>query len=56
VKRKAYFGPYEHHYILPRTHNGDLSVMGILHERMDVAVRLADDLAALSEKAEPNKT
>jgi len=29
---------------------GDLGVMSILHERMDLPVRLKEDLVALSEK------
>ncbi len=52
VKREAYFSRYEHHYIFFRElDNGDLGVMSILHERMDMPVRLAEDLAALSERA-----
>jgi hypothetical protein len=35
--------------------NGDLGVMSIMHERIDVQVRLAEDLAALSEKTEPSQ-
>jgi len=30
--------------------NGDLGVMSILHEKMDMAVRLREDLAALDAK------
>ncbi|WFU04177.1 type II toxin-antitoxin system RelE/ParE family toxin [Rhizobium sp. CB3171] len=56
VKREAYFSRYEHHYVFFRElDNGDLGVMSILHERMDVPVRLAEDLAALAEKTEPFK-
>jgi len=56
VKREAYFSRYEHHYAFFRKlDSGDLGVMSILHERMDVPVRLAEDLAALSQKAEPFK-
>jgi plasmid stabilization system protein ParE len=44
VKREAYFSRYEHHYLFFRQlDNGDLGVMGILHARMDVPVRLAED-------------
>jgi toxin ParE1/3/4 len=51
VKCEAYFSRYEHHYLFFRElDNGDLGVMCILHERMDVPVRLVEDLAALSEK------
>lgn len=56
VRREAYFSRYEHHYVFFRElDNGNLGVMSILHERMDVPVRLAEDLAALSEKSEPFK-
>ena len=56
VKREAYFSRYEHHYLFFRElDNGDLGVMSILHERMDVPVRLAEDLAALSEKSDHSK-
>lgn len=51
VKRAAYFSRYEHHYVFFRElANGDLGVMCILHERMDLAVRLKEDLAALHAK------
>lgn len=51
IKRKGYFSRYEHHYIFFRElDNGDLGVMSILHERMDLAVRLKEDLAALHAK------
>lgn len=52
VKREAYFSRYERHYVFFRKlDNGDLGIMSILHERMDLPVRLADDLAALLDKA-----
>ena len=51
VKREAYFSRYEHHYVFFRElGNGDLGVTSILHERMDMAVRLKEDLAALHAK------
>lgn len=51
IKRKAYFSRYEHHYVFFRElDNGDLGVMSILHERMDLPVRLKEDLAALDAK------
>jgi len=57
VKHEAYFNRYKHHYVFFRElDNGDLGVMSILHERMDVPVRLAEDLSAISEKAEHLKT
>jgi len=49
VKREAYFSRYEHYYVFFRElDNGDLGVMSISHERMDVPARLAEDLAALA--------
>ncbi|MBY3154738.1 type II toxin-antitoxin system RelE/ParE family toxin [Rhizobium laguerreae] len=51
IRRRAYFSRYEHHYLFFRgLENGDLGVMSILHERMDLPVRLKEDLAALSNK------
>lgn len=51
VKREAYFSRYEHHYVFFRElDNGELGVMSILHERMDLPVRLKDDLSALDAK------
>lgn len=57
IKREAYFSRYERHYVFFRVlDNGDLGLMSILHERMDLPVRLAEDLVALSEKPnEPQK-
>ncbi|MGN8171644.1 type II toxin-antitoxin system RelE/ParE family toxin [Agrobacterium cavarae] len=51
IKREAYFSRYERHYLFFRTlDNGDLGVMSILHEKMDMAVRLREDLSALDAK------
>lgn len=51
IKRKAYFSRYERHFVFFRElGNGDVGVMSILHERMDLPVRLRDDLAALDAK------
>lgn len=51
IRREAYFSRYEHHCVFFRElDNGDLGVMSILHERMDLPVRLKEDLVALSEK------
>lgn len=52
IKREAYFSRYERHYVFFRElDNGDLGIMSILHERMDLPVRLAEDLSALLDKA-----
>ena len=51
IEREAYFTRYEHHYLFFRKlDNGDLGVMSILHERMDMAVRLREDLTALDAR------
>ena len=51
IKRQVYFSRYQHHYLFFRElENGDLGVMSILHERMDLPVRLKEDLAAFSNK------
>jgi toxin ParE1/3/4 len=51
IKRKAYFSRYEHHDVFFRElDNGDLGIMSILHERMDLPVRLKEDLTALHAK------
>lgn len=48
IKRRAYFCRYEHHYIFFRElETGDIGVMSILHERMNLPVRLREDLVAL---------
>jgi plasmid stabilization system protein ParE len=52
VKREAYFSRYERHYVFfRRLDNGDIGIMSVRHERMDLPVRLMDDLAALFEKS-----
>ncbi|OOO28155.1 type II toxin-antitoxin system RelE/ParE family toxin [Agrobacterium sp. YIC 4121] len=51
LKREAYFSRYEHHYLFfGKLDNGDLGVMSILHERMDMAVHLREDLTALDAR------
>jgi len=51
IRRKAYFGRYEHHYVFFRElDNSDIGIMSVLHERIDLAVRLREDLAALSSR------
>lgn len=52
LKRKAYFSHYERHYIFFRElDNGALGVMSILHERMDLPVRLKDDLGVIFDRS-----
>lgn len=51
VRKEAYFSRYERHYVFFRElDNGDIGVISILHDHMDVPVRLAEDLAALLER------
>lgn len=51
LKSEAFFSRYEHHYIFFRTlPSGGIGIMSILHERMDLPVRLAEDLAMLSAR------
>ncbi len=45
LKTKVYFSKYKHHYIFFRElSDGALGIMSILHEKMDIPVRLAQDL------------
>jgi plasmid stabilization system protein ParE len=51
ISRETFFSHYEHQYLFFRIlDNGDLGVMSILHERMDLPVRLREDLAVLQRK------
>jgi plasmid stabilization system protein ParE len=53
IRREAYFSRYERHYIFFRElDDGDLGIMSILQERMDLPVRLKQDLAALMARQE----
>lgn len=45
---EAWFSRYQHHYIVFRQLSGNrIGVISILHERMDLPVRLADDLLSI---------
>ena len=51
IKTSVFFSRYERHYIFFREiGNGDLGVISLLHERMDIPVRLAEDLAGISAR------
>ncbi|WP_237154443.1 type II toxin-antitoxin system RelE/ParE family toxin [Oryzibacter oryziterrae] len=51
LARDAYFSRYEHHFVFFRLlDDGAIGVMSILHERMNIPVRLREDLLALSNK------
>jgi plasmid stabilization system protein ParE len=44
----AYFSKYEHHYVFFRElSNEHIGIMSILHEQMDIPVRLSIDLAKI---------
>jgi plasmid stabilization system protein ParE len=49
IKEQAYFSHYERHYLFFRElPSGKIGVMSILHERMDLPVRLSEDLVKLA--------
>lgn len=51
LKLDAYFSRYERHYVFFRVLSGDrIGVISLLHDRMDVPVRLAEDLQALNAR------
>ncbi len=51
LKLDAYFSHYERHYVFFRKLSGDrIGVLSLLHDRMDVPVRLAEDLRALGSR------
>jgi plasmid stabilization system protein ParE len=53
LKMDAYFSHYGRHYVFFRKLSGGrIGVVSILHDRMDVPVRLAEDLQALEERSE----
>lgn len=53
LKLDAYFSRYERHYVFFRQLSGDrIGVLSLLHDRMDVPVRLAEDLQALHDRPE----
>ncbi|WP_428426574.1 type II toxin-antitoxin system RelE/ParE family toxin [Pararhizobium sp.] len=53
LKVHAYFSRYERHYLFFRAlPSGKIGVMAILHERMDIPVRLHEDLSAIADKFE----
>lgn len=51
LEMEAYFSKYEHHYIFFRElPDCVIGVMSILHEKMDIPVRLNHDLAKLASQ------
>lgn len=51
LKLEAYFSHYERRYVFFRKLSGDrIGVLRLLHDRMDVPVRLAEDLQALGSR------
>ncbi|MCM2476925.1 type II toxin-antitoxin system RelE/ParE family toxin [Rhizobium sp. CG5] len=56
LKDKAYFSRYEKHYVFFRElPGGHIGVMSILHHRMDIPRRLANDLSAFDAKRNDDK-
>ena len=52
-KIPVYFNHYQRHYIFFRElPNGDLGVMSILHDSMDIPVRLQEDLSYVEAQHE----
>ena len=50
---QAFFSRYERHYLFFRAlPSGKIGVMAILHERMDIPVRLHEDLSGIANKFE----
>ena len=55
LKLDAYFSRYERHYIFFRVLSGDrIGVLSLLHDRMNIPVRLAEDLTALNFRISDN--
>ncbi|WP_426238577.1 type II toxin-antitoxin system RelE/ParE family toxin [Pararhizobium sp. DWP1-1-3] len=53
LKAHAYFSRYERHYLFFRAlPSGKIGVMAILHDRMDIPVRLHEDLTGIADKSE----
>ena len=51
LKAKVFFSRYERHYLFFRElPSGKIGVIVILHDRMDIPVRLHEDLMGLSSK------
>lgn len=47
----AFFTGYDRHYLFFRElTNGMIGVMAILHERMDIPVRLLEDLVGIADR------
>lgn len=50
LQNEAWFSRYRHHYVFFRLlADGDIGVMSILHEAMDLPVRLAADLGKIAD-------
>jgi toxin ParE1/3/4 len=51
LKTHAFFTRYERHYLFFRElRSGKIGVMAILHDRMDIPVRLLEDLVGIADK------
>jgi toxin ParE1/3/4 len=53
LKIHAFFSRYERHYLFFRElPSGKIGVLAILHDRMDIPVRLHEDLIGFADKSE----
>ncbi|MBB3612546.1 type II toxin-antitoxin system RelE/ParE family toxin [Rhizobium sp. BK602] len=51
LRLEAYFSRYERHYVFFRIlPSGKIGIMSLLHDRMDLPVRLAEDLSSLASR------
>jgi len=51
LKAEAFFSRYQRHYLFFRElPSGKIGIMAILHDRMDVPVRLHEDLTNISDR------
>lgn len=56
IEVNVYLSHYERHYIFFREFsNGDIGVMSILHDAMDIPVRLKEDLFRIISKVQDEK-
>ena len=53
LKVQAFFSRYERHYLFFRElPSGKIGIMAILHDRMDIPVRLHEDMSGIADKFE----
>ncbi len=55
INKEVYFGKYKSHYIyFHELLNGDIGIISILHNSMDIPIRLKNDLTDIQKKKELN--